>query len=349
MRLWNHQRDATWDIWPVLASRHLASVYMGRLDGWYFLFSGMDGHCHLNERCFSLEEENIPVFGGCTDDTHGGIYSQKTVWSSSHNLATEPHITRAAAAGTSPCYPCGWSHQDGVAGQRLWGRPGLPPELPPYQQCDLGKSNHWISWSLHLFGNHKAMHQGFLVKICESTGSVCDARCVAGTHCRVSFSFPAKEPWGHLSDGVAVPGRRPDCFKAVWQPHCLSLCLTGLGAWTPVLANGMLGAAFWGPQERLSTLKGQRDEEKCPLWCRQSFHVAAADRPGQNWEAQPRLRVWALEGSWCPSLWTAMPAFCSLWISSESLCWSCSESDVLLLQPKVSNSRSRLILVQINQ
>lgn len=94
----------------------------------------------ISTESFSLEEENIPVFGGYTDDTHGGISSQKMVWSSSHILATEPYITGAAAAGTGPCYPCGWSHQDGVAGQRLWHRPGLPSKLLPYQQCDLGKS-----------------------------------------------------------------------------------------------------------------------------------------------------------------------------------------------------------------
>lgn len=175
-------------------------------------------------------------------------------------------------------------------------------------------------------------------------------RTLCGTHCRVSFLFPCQrtlrlsEWWCGCARGLVLI-----VSKLLWQPHCLSLWLTGLGAWTPVLANDMLGTAFSGPQERLSTLKGQRDEEKCPLWCRQSFYVAAADRPGQNWDVQPRLRMWALEGSWCPSLWTAMAAFCSLWISSESLCWSCSESDVLLLQPKVSNSRSRLILILINQ
>ena len=169
----------------------------------------------------------------------------------------QPHITGAAATGTSPCFPCG------VAGQRLWGRQAC------LQSCRLTSSvtwaNHWISCVS--FRNYKAVHQGVLVKICKSTGTVCDACCVAHT-AGFLFSFLAKRTL-RLSEwrcGCAR-GLVMIVSKPLWQPHCLSLRLTGLGAWNPVLANDMLGAAFWGPQERLSTLKGQSDEEKCSLWC----------------------------------------------------------------------------------
>ena len=235
-----------------------------------------------------------------------------------HILATEPHIAGTAATGTSPCYPCG------VAGLGWCGRAeALGPGRPAFRVAALpavwlGQIIGFPEACVSLFRNYKATHQGFLVKICKSVGAVCDARCVACT-AGFLFSFLAKrtlrlsEWWCGCARGLVMIVSKP-----LWQPRCLSLWLTGLGAWNPVLANDMLGAAFWGPQERLSTLKGQSDKEKCPLWCRQSFYGAAADRPGQNWDIQPRLRTWALEGSWCPSLWTTMAAFCSLWIRSES-------------------------------
>lgn len=137
------------------------------------------------------------------------------------------------------------------------------------QSCRLTSSvtwaNHWISCVS--FRNYKAVHQGVLVKICKSTGTVCDACCVAHT-AGFLFSFLAKRTL-RLSEWQCgcARGLVMIVSKPLWQPHCLSLRLTGLGAWNPVLANDMLGAAFWGPQERLSTLKGQSDEEKCSLWC----------------------------------------------------------------------------------
>lgn len=175
----------------------------------------------------------------------------------------QPHITGAAATGTSPCFPC-------CVAALVWcgQAEALGPARPAFRVAALpavwlGQIIGFPEACISLFRNHKAVHQGVLVKICRSMGTVRDARCAAHT-AGFLFSFLAKrtlrlsEWWCGCARGLVMIVSKP-----LWQPRCLSLWLTGLGAWNPVLANDMLGAAFWGPQERLSTLKGQSDKEKC--------------------------------------------------------------------------------------
>ena len=219
----------------------------------------------ISTKSFSLEEQNIPVFGGCTDDTHGGIYSQKTVWSSSHILTTASHHRCCSHRNQSLFSLC-------VAALVWCGRAeALGPARPAFRVAALpavwlGQIIGFPEACVSLFRNHKAVHQGVLVKICKSMGTVRDARCAAHT-AGFLFSFLAKrtlrlsEWWCGCARGLVMIVSKP-CDNLVVY-HCDWLVWGHEIQFWPM----MLGAAFWGPQERLSTLKGQSDKEKCSLWC----------------------------------------------------------------------------------
>lgn len=161
MRLSNHQKDATWDIRPVLVSRRPVPID-GEPRGVIFslLWNWRSLSSQLRES-FSLEEQkHISVWRTSWWYTqasfpmiHTGIFSQEAVWSSNHILASRAslhwcsgHRDRPLLSSWRGCIRMAW------LGVRLWGQLGLRTELPPYEQGDLGRSLDFLKpQSLHLW------------------------------------------------------------------------------------------------------------------------------------------------------------------------------------------------------
>ena len=150
MRLSNHQKDATWDIWPVLVSRRPVPidgeprrVIFSLLWNWRSLSSQL-------RESFSLEEQkHISVwrtYWWYTQTSFPKKQSEALIifWQ------TEPHVTGALATGTGRCYPCGVA----VSGWHGWEW-GFGASWASVQSClptsRVTWADHWMSWSLSLF------------------------------------------------------------------------------------------------------------------------------------------------------------------------------------------------------
>lgn len=298
----------TYDL--VLASRHLASVYAGRLETVAIFFS--------LEWMVTVISTKSFFFGRAKHTSVWRMHWWYTWWH--HRKWSEAYFgnrashCRCCSHRNQPYILVVWLDWDGVAGQRLWGWAGLPSELP-LPTVWLGQIIGFPKACVPHLGTIRLCTRGFLVKICKGCGY--SMWCTLWHTLQGFFSFLAKRTWGYLSDGRLCPGLSHDCFQAVVTASLSITVIDWLGGMKSSSGQWYVRSSLLGPPGETVYPEGQSDKEKCPLWCRQSFYGAAADPTGgteiynQGWGCE----LWREAGA---PLWTTIAAFCSLWISSES-------------------------------
>lgn len=150
MRLSNHQKDATWDIWTALVSRGLAPGY-GASRRVIFSLLWKQWSLSSQLRVFLWKNKNMFMFGGCMEDIHGYLFLKRSLKHSSYLADRNPPPSLALQLRDlpwSPLWCISWHSWD--PGRGGWS--GLCSELPPYERGDLSRSMYFLqSWFLHLW------------------------------------------------------------------------------------------------------------------------------------------------------------------------------------------------------
>lgn len=104
MRLSNHQKDATWDIWTALVSRGLAPGY-GASRRVIFSLLWKQWSLSSQLRVFLWKNKNMFMFGGCMEDIHGYLFLKRSLKHSSYLADRNPHPSLALQLCDLPWSP----------------------------------------------------------------------------------------------------------------------------------------------------------------------------------------------------------------------------------------------------
>lgn len=147
MRLSNHQKDATWDIWTALVSRGLAPGY-GASRRVIFSLLWKQWSLSSQLRVFLWKNKNMFMFGGCMEDIHGYLFLKRSLKHSSYLADRNPPPSLALQLRDLPWSPLWciiWHSWD----------PGWGAGLASVQSCLLMSgvtwADHCIACSLGFF------------------------------------------------------------------------------------------------------------------------------------------------------------------------------------------------------